>query len=120
MAGKSIVATKLSSSRFPTKARMNVEANGHVVILADSSMNDAIDDNESDEITTLVLRQLQKKRARHLSRKRTSQGRTKSTLNMMTILDIKFEEGEVSEAVMNGGPRQIGLLSGPLNVGCFY
>ena len=98
---------------------LNISTNGNATIVEGKNRNN---ENFGDNSETVgdALQRLQSKHIFRLICKNKVYGRARSTINMMPIYDSKFEEGDLSEAVLHSGSRRVGGLSASLNSGRFY
>ena len=105
----------------PWRSEINLDIswNGNTTI-AEDGKEDNQKNNTNVDLMNSALQRMQSKRIHRLICKNKVYGRARSTINMMPVSDTKFEEGNISDAVLNSGSRQISSLSDPLNFGRFY
>ena len=120
----SIMGNSLEAPRSRRRPRINdlslIEITDGNALLNEESKADDAEKSTSGETINAALVRMQNKRIQRLICKNKIQGRARSSLNMMTVTDINFEEGDISEFILNSGKRTVGNLSEALNVGGFY
>lgn len=107
--------TPYDSSKLSRIVRIGVDRNA----TAEESKFTESSHDANDGAVNAAINRLRNKQIQRQASKQKIQGRALSSLNMMSLVDMKYEDGELSEAAMHLGQRHVGLLSEPLNVGSF-
>eukprot|EP00814_Leptocylindrus_danicus_P021815 CAMPEP_0116031738 /NCGR_PEP_ID=MMETSP0321-20121206/17735_1 /TAXON_ID=163516 /ORGANISM="Leptocylindrus danicus var. danicus, Strain B650" /LENGTH=356 /DNA_ID=CAMNT_0003507005 /DNA_START=147 /DNA_END=1217 /DNA_ORIENTATION=- len=114
--GKSLRGkTPYDSSKLSRIIRIGVDRDA---IAEESKFVESVDGG-NDSAVNAAINRLRNKQIQRQASKQKIQGRARSSLNMMSRVDMNYEDGELSEAAMHLGQRHIGLLSEPMNVGSF-